>query len=42
MDVVFDEIARIQHAARVDQVTDRPRWPMIVLRTPKGSTWPTV
>ena len=40
LDAVFDEIAAIQHAARVDGVTDRPRWPMIVLRTPKGWTGP--
>jgi xylulose-5-phosphate/fructose-6-phosphate phosphoketolase len=40
MDVVFDEIATIQHAARTDRSTDRPRWPMIVLRTPKGWTGP--
>jgi xylulose-5-phosphate/fructose-6-phosphate phosphoketolase len=40
MDVVFDEIAAIQRAARVDGNSDRPRWPMIVLRTPKGWTGP--
>ncbi len=42
LDVVFDEIAEIQRQARVDGVTDRPRWPMIVLRTPKGWTGPKV
>jgi xylulose-5-phosphate/fructose-6-phosphate phosphoketolase len=40
LDAVLDEIAAIQHAARVDGVTDRPAWPMIVLRTPKGWTGP--
>jgi xylulose-5-phosphate/fructose-6-phosphate phosphoketolase len=40
LDEVTDEIAEIQHAAREDGVTDRPRWPMIVLRTPKGWTGP--
>ena len=30
----------IQRAARDDGVTERPRWPMIVLRTPKGWTGP--
>jgi xylulose-5-phosphate/fructose-6-phosphate phosphoketolase len=39
-DEAFDQIAAIQRAARVDGVTDRPRWPMIVLRTPKGWTGP--
>ncbi|WP_176080608.1 phosphoketolase family protein [Paraburkholderia tropica] len=45
-DTVFDEIARIQQAARAQAETDpqaaieRPRWPMIVLRTPKGWTGP--
>jgi xylulose-5-phosphate/fructose-6-phosphate phosphoketolase len=38
----FDDVAAIQHAARVDGVTDRPAWPMIVLRTPKGWTGPKV
>jgi xylulose-5-phosphate/fructose-6-phosphate phosphoketolase len=39
-DHVFDRIAEIQRAARDDGVTERPRWPMIVLRTPKGWTGP--
>uniref|UniRef100_UPI001C84C1C3 phosphoketolase family protein n=1 Tax=Paractinoplanes polyasparticus TaxID=2856853 RepID=UPI001C84C1C3 len=42
LDAVFDEIAEIQRAAREDGVTGRPRWPMIVLRTPKGWTGPKV
>jgi xylulose-5-phosphate/fructose-6-phosphate phosphoketolase len=39
LDRVFDEIARIKAAAQ-NGSTDRPRWPMIVLRTPKGWTGP--
>ena len=34
------EIARIQADARDGELTTRPRWPMIVLRTPKGWTGP--
>ncbi len=34
------EIAEIQRAAREDGHRERPRWPMIVLRTPKGWTGP--
>ncbi len=41
-DAVLDEIKEIQRAAREDGVTDRPQWPMIVLRTPKGWTGPKV
>jgi xylulose-5-phosphate/fructose-6-phosphate phosphoketolase len=40
LDTVFDEIAATQRAAREDGVEDRPAWPMIVLRTPKGWTGP--
>ena len=40
LDEVVAEITRIQKAAREDGVTERPRWPMIVLRTPKGWTGP--
>ncbi|GAA4635297.1 phosphoketolase family protein [Actinoallomurus vinaceus] len=40
LDDALDDIARIQEAARVTGTTDRPRWPMIVLRTPKGWTGP--
>ncbi|MDQ3404361.1 MAG: phosphoketolase family protein [Actinomycetota bacterium] len=39
LDTVLDEIAAIQHKARNGAV-DRPVWPMIVLRTPKGWTGP--
>ncbi|WP_026410737.1 phosphoketolase family protein [Actinomadura oligospora] len=40
LDAALDEIARIQRAAREEGATDRPRWPMIILRTPKGWTGP--
>lgn len=40
IDRCLDEITRIQRRARHDGVTERPRWPMIVLRTPKGWTGP--
>ncbi len=39
-DEVFDEITRIQRAARTDGETERPQWPMVVLRSPKGWTGP--
>ena len=39
LDSVLDEIASIQATARAGEVA-RPRWPMIVLRTPKGWTGP--
>ena len=40
MDEVVGTIQRIQRAAREDGATGRPRWPMIVLRSPKGWTGP--
>ncbi|MGH7365582.1 MAG: phosphoketolase family protein [Candidatus Rokuibacteriota bacterium] len=40
LDAVLDEIARIQKDARANRVSRRPRWPMIVLCTPKGWTGP--
>ncbi|UQA32479.1 phosphoketolase family protein [Streptomyces sp. HNA39] len=40
MDTAADRIAAHQCAAREDGATERPRWPMIVLRTPKGWTGP--
>ncbi|MFG3115065.1 phosphoketolase [Streptomyces sp. NPDC048197] len=40
MDRCLDRIFDIQRRARSDGRTDRPRWPMIVLRTPKGWTGP--
>ncbi|WP_236573010.1 phosphoketolase family protein [Streptomyces sp. GS7] len=40
MDRSLDRIAAIQRRAREEGATDRPRWPVIVLRTPKGWTGP--
>ena len=40
MDEVIDEIQAIQRSARTEGVRARPRWPMIVLRSPKGWTGP--
>ncbi|WP_431783776.1 phosphoketolase family protein [Streptomyces chumphonensis] len=40
LDTAADRIAAHQRAARQDGVTARPRWPAIVLRTPKGWTGP--
>jgi len=40
LDAVFDEIAAIQREARTNKAALRPRWPMIVLATPKGWTGP--
>jgi xylulose-5-phosphate/fructose-6-phosphate phosphoketolase len=42
LDRALDRIAEIQRAARSGAGTGRPRWPMIVLRTPKGWTGPKV
>jgi xylulose-5-phosphate/fructose-6-phosphate phosphoketolase len=42
MDWALDEIAGIQRAAREQGQASRPRWPMIVLRTPKGWTGPKI
>jgi xylulose-5-phosphate/fructose-6-phosphate phosphoketolase len=40
LDRALDEIAAIQRAARHDRAARRPRWPMIVLQSPKGWTGP--
>ena len=40
VDAVLDEIARIQTHARTTGDATRPRWPMIVLESPKGWTGP--
>ena len=42
LDQALDEISTIQHDAREFGYEQRPRWPMIVLRTPKGWTGPKV
>ncbi|MFG0334264.1 MAG: phosphoketolase [Maioricimonas sp. JB049] len=39
-DHVFERIRTIQKQARENNDPSRPRWPMIVLRTPKGWTGP--
>ncbi|KOV94802.1 phosphoketolase [Streptomyces sp. NRRL B-1140] len=40
MDTALDRIAAAQRAAREQGATERTRWPVIVLRTPKGWTGP--
>jgi xylulose-5-phosphate/fructose-6-phosphate phosphoketolase len=40
LDQVIDEIKSIQRTARESGNPERPQWPMIVLRTPKGWTGP--
>jgi xylulose-5-phosphate/fructose-6-phosphate phosphoketolase len=40
LDTCLDEIRRIQTRARKNGVGERPRWPMIILRSPKGWTGP--
>ena len=40
LDVCLDEIHEIWRQAREDGNLERPRWPMIVLRSPKGWTGP--
>jgi xylulose-5-phosphate/fructose-6-phosphate phosphoketolase len=42
LDTVVEEIKRIQAQAREHGAVDRPRWPMIVLISPKGWTGPKV
>jgi len=40
LDRVFAEIRAIQREARTGNTPQRPRWPMVVLATPKGWTGP--
>ncbi len=42
LDTIVTEIKRIQRDARANGFTERPRWPMIILRSPKGWTGPKV
>ena len=42
LDRALDAIAEFQTAARERGATGRPRWPMLVLRTPKGWTCPPI
>ncbi len=40
LDEVFDQIHRIQDEARIGGSRERPRWPVVILRAPKGWTGP--
>src|SRR6187397_2842549 len=40
LDTAVAEIFRIREVARSSKTVERPRWPMIVLRSPKGWTCP--
>ncbi|HEX7407788.1 MAG TPA: phosphoketolase family protein [Candidatus Binatia bacterium] len=42
LDMAIAEIKRIQTEARTTGLAQRPRWPMIILKTPKGWTGPKV
>jgi xylulose-5-phosphate/fructose-6-phosphate phosphoketolase len=42
LDKAVAEIKAIQHQARSQGFRERPRWPVLVLRTPKGWTGPKV
>ena len=42
LDRVINDIQRTQNAARSSGQPTRPRWPMIVLRSPKGWTGPKI
>jgi len=42
MDWALGEIKKIQQAARSGKPIVKPRWPMLVLRTPKGLSGPKV
>ncbi len=40
LDTAVDQIFEIQSRARTEEIRERARWPMIVLRSPKGWTGP--
>jgi len=42
LDQCIEQVQRIRHEARVNGNRERPRWPMIVLDSPKGWTGPRV
>ena len=42
LDMVVADIRRIQSGARANGFKKRPRWPMIILRSPKGWTGPKI
>jgi xylulose-5-phosphate/fructose-6-phosphate phosphoketolase len=40
LDTIVADITRIQNEARANGFSKRPRWPMLILRSPKGWTGP--
>jgi xylulose-5-phosphate/fructose-6-phosphate phosphoketolase len=40
LDTIIEEIREIQTTARARGATDRPQWPMLIFRSPKGWTGP--
>ena len=42
LDTIVGDIRRIQSDARTNGFSERPRWPMIILRSPKGWTGPKI
>ena len=40
LDEIIQQIRNIQRRARNENGTERPRWPLLILRTPKGWTGP--
>ncbi|MDK2126866.1 phosphoketolase family protein [Parachitinimonas caeni] len=42
VDMAIADIRRIQQQARQSDTVERPRWPLIILRSPKGWTGPKV
>src|SRR5215471_17256968 len=40
LDRILNSIRSIQRRARIEGKVERPRWPMVILRTPKGWTGP--
>jgi xylulose-5-phosphate/fructose-6-phosphate phosphoketolase len=40
LDLVYQKIRNIQHRARTEEGVRKVKWPMIILRTPKGWTGP--
>ena len=41
LNLVIDEIREIQKEARIKNISTRPKWPVIIMRTPKGWTCPS-
>lgn len=40
LDKAYNQIRELQNASRQGNMPERPRWPMIILKTPKGWTGP--